>query len=75
MDNQFIQKDVGFMTIMETMKTQNPKKYNILGLGNWGIAEGLVFDNWCVQLFDYQKMLTSKSYLNNKKYKLRSETV
>ena len=71
MDNQFIQKDVGFMTIMETMKTQNPKKYNILGLGNWGIAEGLVFDNWCVQLFDYQKMLTAKSYLNNKKYKLK----
>ena len=69
MDNQFIQNDKDFIQIMETMKSQNPKKYNILGLGNWGIAEGLVFENWVVQPFDYQKMLTAKSYLNTNKFR------
>ena len=69
MDNQFIQKDKGFIQIMENMKLTNPKKYNILGLGNWGIAEGLVFDNWSVQAFDYKKMLTAKSYLNTNKFR------
>ena len=68
MDNQFIQNDAGFIQIMENMKLTNPKKYNILGLGNWGICEGMVFENWCVQPFDYKKMLTMKSYINTQKY-------
>lgn len=69
MDNDFIQSDKSFINIMETMKSINHKKFNILGLGMWGIAEGLVFDNWQVQPFDYQKMLMSKSYLNTNKYR------
>lgn len=35
------------------MKTTNPRRYNIEGLGNWGIAEGLVYDNFIEQEFDY----------------------
>lgn len=33
-------------SVFERMKTDNPRKYDVAGLGNWGIAEGLVFDNW-----------------------------
>lgn len=32
--------------IFEEMKKNNPRRYSIEGLGEWGIAEGLVFDNW-----------------------------
>ena len=28
------------------MKINNPRRYNIEGLGNWGIAEGLVYSNF-----------------------------
>ena len=35
--------------VFEDMKNNNPQKYSVAGLGNWGIAEGLVFENWCVE--------------------------
>ena len=28
------------------MKNTNRRKYEVMGLGNWGIAEGLVYENW-----------------------------
>ena len=28
------------------MKRTNARKYDVAGLGNWGIAEGLVYENW-----------------------------
>ena len=34
--------------VFERMKKENPRKYDVAGLGNWGISEGLVFENWCV---------------------------
>ncbi len=30
------------------MKKQNPRKYQVAGLGEWGISDGLVFENWQV---------------------------
>ena len=39
------------MKVFEEMKS-NHRRYSIEGLGEWGIAEGLVFDNWKVQDFD-----------------------
>ena len=32
--------------VFERMKSENPRKYDVAGLGNWGISEGLVFENW-----------------------------
>lgn len=32
--------------VFERMKKNNPRKYQVAGLGNWGISEGLVFENW-----------------------------
>lgn len=34
--------------VFERMKNENPRKYQVAGLGNWGISEGLVFENWRV---------------------------
>jgi phage terminase large subunit len=38
------------------MKQENPRQYLVSGLGNWGIAEGLVYDNWEIRVFDWQKL-------------------
>lgn len=32
--------------VFERMKENNPRKYEVAGLGNWGISDGLVFENW-----------------------------
>ncbi|MBR2489125.1 MAG: terminase large subunit, partial [Clostridia bacterium] len=32
--------------VFERMKKNNPRKYQVAGLGNWGVSEGLVFENW-----------------------------
>ena len=32
--------------VFERMKITNRRKYEVAGLGNWGISEGLVFENW-----------------------------
>ena len=34
--------------VFERMKEQNPRKYDVAGLGKWGISDGLVFENWVV---------------------------
>ena len=48
--NEFLGKDD--ITIFENMKNENPRRYSIEGLGNWGIAEGLVYNNWQEVEFD-----------------------
>lgn len=42
--------------IFEKMKKDNPRRYSIEGEGDWGIAEGLVYENWVEQEFDYDAM-------------------
>ncbi len=32
--------------VFERMKRTNMRKYKVAGLGEWGISEGLVFENW-----------------------------
>jgi phage terminase large subunit len=38
------------------MKKNNPKRYNVAGLGNWGIVDGLVYENWKEQNFDLEEI-------------------
>ncbi len=38
--------------VFERMKETNRRKYEVAGLGNWGIAEGLVYENWEIKSFD-----------------------
>lgn len=39
-------------TLFETMKETNPRRYRVAGLGDWGIVEGVIYDNWEEQAFD-----------------------
>lgn len=38
--------------VFDRMRQQNPRKYAVAGIGEWGIAEGLVYENWEVMEFD-----------------------
>lgn len=38
------------------MQTKFPKRYKVEGLGDWGIIDGLIFDNWKIEEFDHTKI-------------------
>ena len=44
--------------LFEKMKIQNPRRYKIEGEGEWGVAEGLIFDNWEVKDFNIQEVMS-----------------
>lgn len=35
----------------ERMKKNNPRRYNVAGLGNWGIVDGLIYEKWKEEAF------------------------
>lgn len=47
--------------VFEKMKTQNPRRFNVAGLGNWGVVEGLVYENWKEQSFTLKEIEHCKS--------------
>ena len=47
--------------LFERMKVTNPRRYRVAGLGDWGIAEGLIFENWEEKAFDLNEIITLKS--------------
>lgn len=42
--------------LFEDMKKNNPRRYQVAGLGNWGIVEGLVYENWEEKGFDVNEI-------------------
>lgn len=42
--------------VFETMKKNNPRRYRVAGLGEWGIVDGLVYENWEEKLFDIEEI-------------------
>ena len=38
--------------LFERMKAENPKRYRVAGLGEWGIVDGTVYENWEEKAFD-----------------------
>lgn len=42
--------------LFEDMKKNNPRRYQVAGLGEWGIAEGLVYENWEEKEFDVNEI-------------------
>lgn len=44
--------DEADLKIFERMKVQNPRRYQVAGLGNWGIVEGLIFEDWEEKAFN-----------------------
>lgn len=54
-DNPFLSED--YKNTIRELKTRNPQKWRVYGLGEWGIdPEGLVFQNWRVEEFDPQEL-------------------
>ncbi len=43
--------DPSDLALFERMKTQNPRRYRVAGLGDWGIAEGLIYERWREEAF------------------------
>ena len=52
--NEFLGPDD--IALFEQMKIRNPRRYSVEGEGNWGVAEGLVYENFIVQDFDYREI-------------------
>lgn len=44
--------DAADRKVFETMKKQNPRRYRVAGLGDWGIVDGLVYENWKEEAFE-----------------------
>ena len=57
--NEFLGEDD--KKLFEKMKINNPRRYNIEGLGNWGIAEGLVYSNFEELDFDIEEIKKRKN--------------
>jgi phage terminase large subunit len=43
--------DKADLKVFETMKKNNPRRYRVAGLGEWGIVEGLIFERWKEESF------------------------
>lgn len=43
--------DAADRQVFDTMQKRNPRRYRVAGLGDWGIVEGLVYENWTEQAF------------------------
>lgn len=51
--------DKADLQVFESMRVNNPRRYNVAGLGNWGIVEGVVYENWKEQDFNLDDVRTS----------------
>ena len=57
--NEWLSEDD--IALFESMKVRNPRRYRIEGEGEFGISEGLVYENFVVQDFDYKEISKRKS--------------
>lgn len=46
--------------IFEKMRMNNPKRYRVAGLGEWGVSEGVIYENWEEKAFDVQEISEMK---------------
>ncbi|MBD5103462.1 MAG: PBSX family phage terminase large subunit [Ruminococcaceae bacterium] len=42
--------------VFDTMRENNPRRYRVAGLGEWGIVDGLVYENWEEKAFDLEEL-------------------
>lgn len=55
MMNEFLSESD--IRLYEIMKEKYPRRYRIEGLGEWGIAEGLIFENWREEDFNIDELI------------------
>lgn len=49
------------LRLFENMKKNNPRRYQVAGLGNWGIVDGLVYENWKEEEFTLDQVIDCDS--------------
>lgn len=53
--------DEADLKVFERMKNGNPRRYQVAGLGNWGIVDGLVYENWREENFKLDELKGCKT--------------
>ena len=53
--------DEADLRLFENMKKNNPRRYQVAGLGNWGIVDGLVYENWKEEEFTLDQVVNCDS--------------
>lgn len=43
--------------LFQKMKERNPRRYQVAGLGQWGVHEGLIFENWRQERFSLEELM------------------
>ena len=54
MCNEWLDKND--LALFERMKRDNPRRYRVAGLGDWGIVDGLIYENWEEREFDIDEV-------------------
>lgn len=57
--NEFL--DDADKKVFETMKNNNPRRYKVAGLGDWGIVDGLVYENWEEKEFNIDTIIEQRN--------------
>jgi len=57
--NEYIDKQT--LANFNAMRKRNPRRYNVAGLGNWGIVEGVIFDRWKEERFEVDEIRKRES--------------
>lgn len=52
------------LRIFDDMKKRNPRRYAVAGEGNWGIVDGLVYENWREERFDVDELRSRKDLVS-----------
>lgn len=48
--------DAADLRVFEEMKAHNPRRYRVAGLGDWGIVDGLIYENFEEALFSIDEI-------------------
>lgn len=55
--------DKSDLKVFEDMKRRNPRRYRVAGLGEWGVSDGVVYENWEELWFDPKDIFSKARWL------------
>jgi phage terminase, large subunit, PBSX family len=55
--------DANDLKVFNDMKTRNPRRYRTAGLGDWGIVDGLIYENWKEEKFTLEDIRKTHPHL------------
>ena len=53
--------DAADKKVFERMERENPRRYRVAGLGEWGIVDGLIYENWAEERFTLDDVRNCKN--------------